>query len=81
LQFPDETTFDAGKEPAGWRLAGFDDSAWPASREVKDVWETLVPSEIPPLMEARYPVARIEGLPANKVLTNDGSFKWFLTAC
>jgi alpha-L-rhamnosidase len=74
-QFPDGTTFDAGKEPAGWRLAGFDDSAWPASREVKDVWETLVPSEIPTLMEARYPVARIEGLPTNKMFTNDGSFK------
>ena len=75
LQFPDATTFDAGKEPTGWRLAGFDDSAWPASREVKDVWETLVPSEIPPLMETRYPVARTEGFPENKVLTNDGSFK------
>jgi alpha-L-rhamnosidase len=75
LQFRDTATFDAGKEPAGWRLAGYDDSAWPASREVKDVWETLVPSEIPPLMEARYPVARIEGLPVNKVFTNDGSFR------
>jgi hypothetical protein len=74
-QFPDGITFDAGKEPAGWRLTGFDDSAWPASREVKDVWETLVPSEIPPLMEAHYPVTRIEGLPTNKVLTKDGSFK------
>ncbi len=29
-QFPNPTTYDAGKEPAGWRLAGFDDSAWPA---------------------------------------------------
>jgi len=74
-QFPDTTTFDAGKEPFGWCLAGFDDSAWPASREVTDVWETPVPSEIPPLMEARYPVARIEGLPGNNVFTNDGSFK------
>ena len=75
LQFPDPSTFDAAQEPAGWRLSGFDDSAWPASREVEDVWETLVPSEIPSLMEARYPVLRIEGLPENKVFTNDGSFK------
>jgi hypothetical protein len=75
LQFPDASTFDSSKEPAGWRLAGFDDSAWPASREAPDVWETLVPSEIPPLMEARYPVARIEGLPENKVLTKDGDFR------
>jgi hypothetical protein len=75
LQFPDGTTLDAGKEPTGWRLAGFDDSEWPASREVKDVWETLSPSEIPPLMEARYPVTSIAGLPKNKTFTNDGSFK------
>jgi len=75
LQFPDGTTFDAGKEPIGWRLPGFDDSAWPKSREVKDVWETLVPSEIPPLMEARYPVKRIVGLPENRTFTSDGSFK------
>ena len=37
--------------------------------------QPLVPSEIPPLMEARYPVLRIEGLPENKTFTNDGSFK------
>lgn len=74
-QFPDPTTFDAGKEPDGWRLPDFNDSAWPPSREVPDVWETLVPSEIPPPMEARFPVLRIEGLPVSKVFTNDGSFK------
>jgi hypothetical protein len=75
LQFPNATTLDAGKERSGWRLPGFDDSAWPSSREVTDVWETLAPSEIPPLMEARYPVARVEGLPGSQVFTNDGSFK------
>jgi hypothetical protein len=74
-QFLDATAFDANKEPSGWRLPGFDDSAWSASREAEDIWETLVPSEIPPLMEARYPVARVEGLPGTKVFTNDGSFK------
>ena len=75
LQFPDATTFDAGKEPSGWRLPGFDDSAWPVSREVTNIWEILVPSEIPPLMEAHYPVARIEGLPDNGTFRQDGSFK------
>ncbi len=74
-QFPRSTTYDAAKEPAGWRQSGFDDSCWPNSLEVPDVWETLIPSEIPPLMETRYPVARIEGLPASRVFTNDGSFK------
>ena len=75
LQFPDATTLDVGKEPSGWRQPGFDDSAWPSSRKVADVWEALAPSEIPPLMEARYPVARVEGLPASRVFTHDGSFK------
>jgi alpha-L-rhamnosidase len=73
-QFPDTITYDSSKEPMGWRLAGFDVLTWPASREVKDAWSPLVPSEIPPLMEARYPVERIEGLPS-KVITNDTSFK------
>ena len=35
-QFPNPATYDAGKEPAGWRLPGFDDSAWPACRELQD---------------------------------------------
>ena len=74
-QFPNATTYDIAKEPAGWRLENFDDAAWPASREVNDVWSPLVASEIPPLMEVRFPVARVVGLPANKTFTNDGSFK------
>jgi hypothetical protein len=74
-QYPNASVYIAANEPAGWRLPGFDDSAWPASHEVKDIWEPLVPSEIPPLMEARYPVLRYEGLPVDRVFTNDGSFK------
>jgi lysophospholipase L1-like esterase len=73
-QFPDPTIYDAGKEPSGWRSTGFDDAVWPTCREVKDVWQPLVPSEIPSLMEARYPVQRLEGLPS-KVISRDGSFK------
>ena len=56
-QFPDASTCDAAKEPPGWRLPGFDDSAWPACREVKDIWPPLVASEIPPLMEVALPGA------------------------
>ncbi|MGA2498632.1 MAG: alpha-L-rhamnosidase C-terminal domain-containing protein [Tepidisphaeraceae bacterium] len=73
-QFPNPTTYDAGKEPAGWRSPGFDDTAWPVCREVKNVWEPLVPSEIPPLMETRYPVLRIEGL-ANRTVAANSSFR------
>ena len=53
--FINETTCDLTKEPTGWRLAGFDDSNWPAARLVKNIWVPLVASEIPPLMEANYP--------------------------
>jgi len=73
-QFSDPTTYDAGKEPAGWRLPNFDDAAWPVCREVKNLWEPVVASEIPPLMEVRYPVLRIEGLPS-RTMTTDGSFR------
>ena len=52
-----------------------DDAIWSAATTVPDVWSPLVASEIPPLMEARYPVARIDGLPENKTFTKDGSFK------
>ena len=73
-QFPDPTTYDAGKEPAGWRLPDFDDSAWPPCLEVQDRWTPLAASEIPPLMEARYPVLRLEGLP-QRTITANGSFR------
>ena len=73
-QFPTPTTYDAGAEPAGWRLAGFEDASWPACHAVKSVWDPLVASEIPPLMEARYPVLRLEGL-ASRTITHDGSFR------
>lgn len=53
----------------------FDDANWSATTVVPDVWAPLVASEIPPLMEARYPVARVEGLPDNKTFVKDGSFK------
>ena len=43
-------------------------------REVHGLWAPLVASEIPPLMEARYPVLRIEGLP-NRTITADGAFR------
>ena len=73
-QFPDVKTYDAEKEPTGWRAPEFDDTTWPVCREIEDVWAPLVASEIPPLMEARYPVARIEGLP-NRTVSKNGMFR------
>ncbi|MEI7835235.1 MAG: alpha-L-rhamnosidase N-terminal domain-containing protein, partial [Planctomycetota bacterium] len=72
-QFVDPTTWDMGKEPAGWREPGFDAAAWPACREIENLWEPLIPSEMPPLMEVPYPVLRIDGLPS-RTMTADGSF-------
>ena len=60
---------------ANWQALEFDDAAWAAAQVVPDIWAPNIPSEIPPLMEARYPAARIEGLPENKTFTKDGSFK------
>ena len=51
--------FDAGAEPAGWMLVGFDDSAWPVCQAGDPPSATLVTSELPPLMEARYPYFEI----------------------
>jgi hypothetical protein len=73
-QYLNATTYEPAREPARWRLPGFDDSAWPACKLLEDHWQSLIPSEIPPLMETRYPVARIEGLPSRTV-TADTTFK------
>ncbi len=73
-QYPEPDVYDASKEPALWRLPGFDASAWEAAREQASVWDPLIPSEIPPLMEARYPVLKTEGL-ASRRITTDTSFR------
>ena len=51
--------FDAAAEPMGWLQAGYDDSNWPESRVVEAPKEQLVMSELPPLMEVRYPYFEI----------------------
>lgn len=73
-QFPNPATYDAAAEPDGWRLAGFDDASWHPCEVVPDVWEPLVPSEIPPCMEVRYRVLRIDGLASRRV-TADTTFR------
>ncbi len=60
---------------ANWQASEFNDGPWSAAIAVQNIWEPLVASEIPPLMEARYPATRIEGLSENRVFTKDGSFK------
>jgi hypothetical protein len=56
--------FVAEAEPLGWLLAGFNDTAWPSCRVGGAPATPLVMSELPPLMEARYPffeITHVEG--------------------
>ena len=54
----DSLKYLASKEPAGWRLAGFDDAAWPSCARAGDHWPKLWPSELPQQLEIAYPVLR-----------------------
>ena len=54
----------AEAEPLGWLLAGFNDAAWPACRVTARPEAIWTVSELPPLMEARYPyfdISRVSG--------------------
>lgn len=51
--------FDAAAEPMGWLQAGYDDSKWPECSVTEAPKEQLVMSELPPLMEVRYPYFEI----------------------
>jgi hypothetical protein len=52
--------FDAATEAVGWRSAGFDASSWPQCESIPSIWPILVPSEIPPRLEAVYPALGVE---------------------
>lgn len=51
--------FDAAAEPLGWLQVGYDDSKWPECSVTEAPNEQLVMSELPPLMEERYPYFEI----------------------
>ena len=74
-QFLSDKSCDLTREPVGWMEPYFDDKNWISADLIKDVWEPLIPSEIPPLMEVQYPVRYIEGLPYNGVYDKNGHFK------
>lgn len=80
--------YDARREPTGWRQVGFDAASWPLCQEIRSLWEPLVASELPPLMEASYPPLHITqaspgvSIPTHPfrkghsvVLTGNGSFR------
>ncbi len=47
--------FDGTVEPQGWRIAGFDDSAWPFCAPETSARPELAQSQLPARMEAIYP--------------------------
>ncbi|MBB6051500.1 alpha-L-rhamnosidase C-terminal domain-containing protein [Armatimonas rosea] len=47
--------YEAAAEPDSWRESGFDVSGWSAATPVSDLWQPLVPSQIPARMEVVYP--------------------------
>jgi len=51
--------FDAAAEPLGWLQKEFDDSKWPVCKVIDAPKEQLMMSELPPLMEVRYPYFEI----------------------
>jgi len=54
-----DMTCVAAQEPVGW-LEGRDGGAtWKDATEIESIWGPMAPSEIPPCMEARYPVREI----------------------
>ena len=80
-------SFIAETEPIGWLEPGFNDSAWPVCKVTKGCADQLIVSELPPLMEARYPYFTIKNVtggvsvpanpltPGNPVLVKgEGSF-------
>jgi alpha-L-rhamnosidase len=49
----------AAQEPAGWQSAGFDDASWLACARITSSWPNLQTSQIPPMREVVYPLARL----------------------
>jgi alpha-L-rhamnosidase len=47
--------YDGTREPVGWQTDGFTTDAWPSCAPTTATRPPLVASELPPLMEARYP--------------------------
>jgi len=63
--------FDAEAEPQGWLQAGYDDSNWPFCSVTEAPKEQLVMSELPPLMEVRYPYFEIMNVQGNVMVPHE----------
>ncbi len=51
--------FEAAKEPAGWRLPGFVESAWKPCIAAGKHWPKVLASVLPNQLEAVYPIAKV----------------------
>lgn len=70
IQLPFPEVFDAAKEPVGWRLPGFDDSAWGCATVVarpgEEPWPRLEDRDIPALRRRESPRPRLASVLALK---------------
>ncbi len=63
--------FDASAEPLGWQLPDFDDRHWAACQVGNPPDATLVKSELPPLMEAFYPVFDVKPISGDVTIPSE----------
>ena len=63
--------FYSKAEPVGWQLPSFDDHAWPACQVGTPPDDTLVMSELPPLMEIYYPVFDVKTVSGNVTIPSE----------
>ncbi len=59
---PRGLSYDARLDSANWRDAGGTSSPWLPAREIESVWGPVAISELPPMMEAIWPIQRIVDL-------------------
>lgn len=79
--------FNGEKEPVNWQQPAFDDSQWERCAPSQGVKQPLILNELPPCMEARYPILSVDNphggvkIPKSPfqhgesvIVTSDGSF-------
>ncbi len=62
--------FQAAKEPAGWRLADFNETAWAPCITAGDHWPKLLASALPNPLEAVYPIKEIVRVTGGVIVSN-----------
>lgn len=69
---PKGMVYDARLDSGNWRDAGGESSAWSPAKQIESVWGPVAISELPPMMEAIWPIQRIVDL-QGRPMTSDVS--------